>query len=407
VSREGPSVNLRHFFALADIADTGRLSAAAERVYMSQSALTQALRKLEDEAGLPLFERAGFGVTETEAGQRLVGRSKRAIELLGRAEREIRTRQTGSGLGSPLHRQVTASQLRALIAVVDTGGYSLAARKLGLAQPTVHRAAKDLEAIVGTSLFPRSARGVEPSDAAMLLARFAELVFAELRQGFEEVGELQGVTNSRVAVGCLPLVRSEFLPTAVTRLLARYPDARVSILDGPYIEQLHALRYGQIDWLIGALREPPPTSDVVQEPLFEQPLAVVVRPGHPLLGSEPPSAEALANLEWIAPRPLAPARKLFTAFFERFGLATPARIIECGSLIATRGLLQQSDRAALLSPLQIRGDVASGQLALLIESIPGTSRSIGVTVRDNWEPTMVQADFGGILRNLALETGTA
>ena len=318
-----------------------------------------------------------------------------------------------------MHRQVTASQLRALIAVVDTGGYSLAARKLGLAQPTVHRAAKDLEAIVGTSLFPRSARGVEPSDAAMLLARFAELVFAELRQGFEEVGELQGVTNSRVAVGCLPLVRSEFLPTAVTRLLARYPDARVSILDGPYIEQLHALRYGQIDWLIGALREPPPTSDVVQEPLlqkqtestpealFEQPLAVVVRPGHPLLGSEPPSAEALANLEWIAPRPLAPARKLFTAFFERFGLATPARIIECGSLIATRGLLQQSDRAALLSPLQIRGDVASGQLALLIESIPGTSRSIGVTVRDNWEPTMVQADFGGILRNLALETGTA
>ena len=61
-------VNLRHFFALDKIADAGRLSTAADRVYMSQSALTQALRKLEDVAGAPLFERAGFGVTETAGG---------------------------------------------------------------------------------------------------------------------------------------------------------------------------------------------------------------------------------------------------------------------------------------------------------------------------------------------------
>ena len=71
-------INLRHLFALSVIADAGSLSAAAEQVHLSQSALTQALRKTEKLAGAALFERSGFGVTQTNAGRLLVNRSKRA-----------------------------------------------------------------------------------------------------------------------------------------------------------------------------------------------------------------------------------------------------------------------------------------------------------------------------------------
>ncbi len=397
------NINLRHFFALVEIAATGRLSAAAERVFMSQSALTQAVRKLEDIAGEALFDRAGFGVTETPAGALLTRRARRAVEMLVVAEHEIYAKQPRKTGGSPLQHHVTASQLRALVAVVKTGGYSTAARRLGVSQPTVHRAAKGLENLIGVKMFPRAARGVEPSEAARSLARYASLMFSEVRQGLEEVWELQGRVDSRVAIGSLPLVRPEFLPTAITRLLSAYPDARVRILDGPYVEQLHALRYGEIDWLIGALRDPPPTSDIIQEPLFDQALRGVVRGGHRLLGSGAPAGAKLAKLEWIAPRQLAPTRRFFDDYFDNHGVPTPTRIIECGSLVATCGLLLQSDRAALLSPLQIRQDVTAGKLAVLIDAIPDSSRTIGVTTRDNWEPTMVQAAFAEIVRELAIE----
>lgn len=395
------NINLRHFFALHEIAQTGRLSSAAERLHLSQSALTQALRRLEELAGCPLFERSGFGVAETEAGLRLIHRAERAIDLLTRAQREIPIRLSGA----PLHRRITTSQLRALVAVVETGGYSTAARSLGLAQPSVHRSVNELATAIGTRLFRRAARGVEPTDAAISLARVVELVFAEIRQGFEAVRELQGGTDSRIAVGSLPLARSEFLPTAITRLLNAYPDARVSILDGPYDEQLHALRYGQIDWLIGALRNPAPAVDVTQVALFDQPLAVVVRPGHPMLRGEPSTMKDLAVLEWVAPRRLAPARQIFEELFSSSGVVTPTRIIECSSLVATRGLLLQSDRAALLSPLQVREDVRAGELAILVDAVTNSSRSIGLTTRENWEPTMVQAEFARITRELAGEVG--
>ena len=285
-------INLRHIFALTVIADAGSLSAAAERVHLSQSALTQALRKIEASSGLPLFERVGYGVTPTNAGQFLIRRSERAFALLADAQRTNRQRKAARSEPKKSDSHVTTSQLKALIAVVDTGGYSLAARKLGLAQPTVYRAAKELETRTGAQLFYRTARGIETSEFARLLARHAELAFSEIRQGFEEISEMQGRMSSRVAVGCLPLARVELLPRSVTRLLETYPDAEVSIMDGPYTEQLHALRYGHIDWIIGALRQPTPTPDIVQQHLFEEPLAIVVRNLHPMLGPITPTPAA-------------------------------------------------------------------------------------------------------------------
>lgn len=393
-------INLRHLSALTVIADAGSLSTAAERVHLSQSALTQALRKIEVSTGAPLFERDGFGVTATDAGQLLVHRCRRAFALLSRAEREICQQEGGSEYKN-LNRHVTASQLRALVSIVDVGGYSMAARRLGLAQPTVYRAAKDLEARFGIQFFHRTARGVRTNKSARLLARYAELMFAEIRQGFEEVSELQGHMRSRVSVGCLPLARGELLPQAVTQLLRTYPEARVRILDGPFPEQLHALRYGRVDWIIGALRSPVPSSDILQQHLFKEPLAIVVRNLHPLLGSGAPEPAVLAELEWIAPWKNTPSRNLFTAFFVRSGVPVPKRIIECSSLVATRALLQDSDRAALLSPSQIRNDIATMQLAILGDPLPETSRSIGLTVRADWEPTLVQAEFTKIIHSKA------
>ena len=398
-------INLRHLFALTVIAETGSLSAAAERVHLSQSALTQALRKIETAVGVPLFERVGFGVTHTDAGQLLIRRSERASALLARAAREIRRRASVTPGGEELNRHITASQLRALVAIVETGGYSLAARKLGLAQPTVYPAAKDLEARMGAQFFNRSAKGVETTDSARLLARYAELALSEIRQGFEEISELMGNIGTRVSVGSLPLARAELIPTAITRLLELYPDAKVSILDGPYEEQLHALRYGRIDWIIGALRNPTPTANIVQQHLFDEPLSIVVRTGHPLLGPQAPDPAALAELEWIAPREHTPTRHLFTAMFVRAGVPIPQRVIECSSLVATRGLLQMGDRAALLSPSQVRRDVESKQLAVLADSLPETTRSIGLTTRIDWVPTSIQEKFADIVRGLTIDSG--
>jgi len=59
---------------------------------------------------------------------------------------------------------------RALLATLDAGSLSGAARALGLTQPTLGRQIAELEHLLGTALFARTPRGLRPTDAALSLA---------------------------------------------------------------------------------------------------------------------------------------------------------------------------------------------------------------------------------------------
>ncbi len=87
---------LRHFVA---VVDTGNLSRAAERVSISQPALTRSIKNLEELLGVELLERKPRGVTPTEAGVALYHHATivlNACQRLGREVREIERGVTGS-----------------------------------------------------------------------------------------------------------------------------------------------------------------------------------------------------------------------------------------------------------------------------------------------------------------------
>lgn len=387
--------NLRHLLAALEIQQRGSISSAATHIHLSQSAITQGLKKLENALGVELFQRTHDGLTSTEAGRIFLHRTEAAIKFLSEIDSILRSR---SPLGPrATFRSMTISQLRAVTAVVEHGSYTLAARHLKRAQPSVHRAVKDAERACATPLFQKSPGGVDASWQARQIARCVSLFFAEMRQGVEELREFRGEMVGRLRIGSLPLGRTRLVPEAVIRLLKRYPEAKVSIMDGPYDEQLYALLHGHIDVIVGALRDPSPSTDIVQHLLFHDSLGVVVRPGHPLQNQEVGAAE-LRNLDWIAPREDTPAREAFAQFFERSGLEPPAHVIECSSLVATRALLMASDRAALLSELQVEVEVSSGLLRVCTKTLQGTRRDIGITHRREWQPTRIQRTFLDLLR---------
>lgn len=71
------------------VARTGSLSAAARELATTQPAVSQQLRALEREAGMPLVLRGARGITLTEAGQRLLARADGIAAHLHMASEEL------------------------------------------------------------------------------------------------------------------------------------------------------------------------------------------------------------------------------------------------------------------------------------------------------------------------------
>ena len=389
-------INIRHLLCALKIKEYGTLSQAASQIHLTQSALTQGINKLESELGYSLFSRSHAGMQPTEVGELFLTRVNRAFEHLHEFAAILFA--IDKMKRQAFMRAITSRQLTALMHIVELQSYTAAAQLLGLSQPTLHRTIKDLEQSCEQPLLQRSPNGVEPTWRAKQLRRYASLFFAELQQGIEEMNEFNGQVNGSLRIGSLPLARSEIVPLAVLQLNDEFPDATISIVDGPYGEQLNSLLHGQLDLIVGALRLP--NQDLVQRPLFQDQLSIVVKANHPLATRQMISATELQQLDWVAPAKSTPARHVFSQIFVSRGLAPPSHVIECSSLVAVRGILLNSERAALLPARQVEVEVRAGLLAVCPMTLPDTDRLIGLTMRSTWHPTQMQKRYIAIIEQM-------
>lgn len=91
-------LDIRHLRSLVAIADTGKLATAAERVHLTQSALSHQIRALEAHHGLPLFERTRQGLSFLPAGERLLRLARTVLAEVQAAERDLQ-RMNGQASG--------------------------------------------------------------------------------------------------------------------------------------------------------------------------------------------------------------------------------------------------------------------------------------------------------------------
>lgn len=366
-------LNLRHLRAALETGRLGSTIGAAAAVNLTQPAVTQGLGKLEALIGLPLFERRHDGMAPTPAQSLFAPRIEAAL----------------GHIASP---RVTMAQMRALIALGDAGSYAAASAATGLAQPSLHRAIADLSMALRRTLLERRGKGIAFTEAGRRTVRAFRLARAELQAGLVELEAIKGRETGRIAVGAMPLSRARLLPAAVSAFHHAHPEVRIAISEGSFAELIEPLRDGELDLIIGALREPSPGEDVVQQPLFDDRPVVIGRAAHPAIQTGG-SIAALAGYAWIVPAPGTPLRLQWERMFADAGRATPPVPIECGSVITIRQLLIESDFLTLLSPDQVAVELEARWLAKICDAPEGLTRTIGVTTRTGWRPTTMQQHF--------------
>jgi DNA-binding transcriptional LysR family regulator len=127
---------------------------------------------------------------------------------------------------------------RTFDAVLTEGSLSGAARALGLTQPSIARHIDALEEAIGATLFIRTQRGLSPTDAALELRPYAELLAstsaALLRTADGRAGEVQGT----VRISASEIVGIEHLPAIIRLLREAYPKLTVELVLSNAVDDL-------------------------------------------------------------------------------------------------------------------------------------------------------------------------
>lgn len=385
--------NIRHLKAFEAAARYGSISRAAVEVNLSQSAVSQLIARLEQDLGVELLHRRRTGSFLTRFGVIFRIRVERALQQINNALLEaIDAARSERGGSKAMPGNVTANQIRALIAIEENRSFAAAARAIGISQAALNRSARDLERNLRHPLFRRTPDGKTTNRVGANLAHRLRVAMREIEYGLEELATARGESHGTVLIGVLPLGGTLLLSRSLIRLTEAYPRVRVMINESPYEALLAWLRAGVIDVIIGTLWPHSPEDDVVPEALFPDPYCVVVRPSHPLARLDTVTEADLSRYEWILPRRDTPRRRAVDSLLRRLPSQPPA-LIETSSMATIRDLLFQSDRVTLLSRDQILFEEQMGLLMTVVFRLPHADRVIGTTRRADWLPTDVQKAF--------------
>ncbi|GAA0681866.1 LysR family transcriptional regulator [Clostridium cadaveris] len=83
-------MNIRHLKIFITVADCGKMSTAAEELFISQPSVSQAIREIEEYYGIRLFERLSKKLYITKSGEMLLKYARHIVESFDEMERELK-----------------------------------------------------------------------------------------------------------------------------------------------------------------------------------------------------------------------------------------------------------------------------------------------------------------------------
>lgn len=180
--------------------------------------------------------------------------------------------------------------LEYLVAVVDSGSFSAAARRLGVATPSVHRLVQALETELGVALIDRSAQPLRPTAHAASYVDRTRALLVEMRELDAGLHDQSQAPRGHISLAADSVVREYLLPDMLPEFHARFPDIEVQVLEAGSTRDLARLGTDmlmQSGW--------PPAQDAVLRALAETRWLVVATPAYWARHGQPMQPSDLAR----------------------------------------------------------------------------------------------------------------
>ncbi len=164
--------------------------------------------------------------------------------------------------------------MRYVLAIWEKKSFTRAAASLGLTQPALTQAVKKTEETLGVTLFSRTKKSLELSEAGRIYLAKARAIDALEGELLREISDLTELRAGTLTVGGTHFLNAYVLPSAIAAFRLKYPAVDLKLLDAGADELLRMLQDGRIDLTFSC--EPLAAADFKRAFAFEDRLLLAV-----------------------------------------------------------------------------------------------------------------------------------
>ncbi len=251
-------------------------------------------------------------------------------------------------------------QLKAFVAIAETGTFTAAAARVHVTQAAISMQIRQLETEVGAKLFVRAPRHVILTEAGEHLLHRARQILREHDAAIDEIAELAGAERGRLRIGSASaMVLTDPLPKILKEVRKRHPRAELSVTSGTSESLVEQILGGELDLAFVSL--PVEARGIQTERLSEDQLVAIASPRHRLSKQRTVSAYTLAGEKLILGERGGNTRRLIDQFFAQAGVSLNVAM-ELSRQAAIKRMVEE-DMGVGIVPLQsVRDEVEKGRL---------------------------------------------
>lgn len=271
----------------------------------------------------------------------------------------------------------TLRQLRAFAAVYQLRKLSAAAQQLSITQSAVSVLIRQMEDGLGTRLFDRTTRSLQPTRAADEAIVVTERVLRDLDSLGTGLRDLTALRRGRVSVAVTPTLGEIVLPGPLRRFACEHLEIHVAVDDCAPDRFVERIASGQVDFGIGAPEQP--AADLDTRTLRRDHLALVVSRDHPLARLRQVGWPQLAGHAVITVRPGYGIRPLIDATAARAGVAL--NVVNEVAFLATALWMADCGLGAAIMPAAYAAHGAHAERVVLPLNAPRVSRDVALVTK--------------------------
>lgn len=260
------------------------------------------------------------------------------------------------------------NDLRAFVAVVEQGSFSLAARHLGVSQPAVSQRVRNFEIACGLRLLDRRS-GVALADTGREIYYRARLVIARVDELEATALDLLGLKGGKLSVG---YATPAFAIPLIARFRGKFPMIEIEYQFGNTASLFEGLRQCRLDVAVTSLLSVP--QDLLARRIATQKLMLCVPKDHALAQEASLSISEISDAQLLIREPGSMTRALVEQAFTRYDL--PGDRV---TTIPTREGVKEAVAAGLGLGFVLSGEFGSDPRLVAVELLD-TSEPVGVYV---------------------------